>query len=404
MFRNLLVIALTLVAAGLACSDAAGRSLSRRLPQMAAELPLASGFVQSGAANIVLAKGLGAGLFETVDLSPADAREVGILSRSGYRKEPLNSEAVRNLALLASSQGERAEATRLMRIAAELTKRDLGTNIWLAGDYARLGDLETSLDMYDQGLRTSARAQELIIPAMIQRLEDPSLVEPLIRLLAKSPPWMLEFWGVAPHHPRAHESLGRIRLALAERRIPVGPVQDRILVQTLASSGNLAAATKLLNLLEPAQVSRTDAVRNAEFDHPPDYLPFDFQPLFDASLTSEIDDRAGTLRILVFGGGSGLAARQIVALPAPRYRLIAEAAEWEPAQRGLVYFKLACAEPGKAAETPPITLEAASLSVAVAKPLAGCVHHWLMIYAAPSPGEGASAVVLDRVSLVPTGG
>jgi len=401
MLRQLAFAAIALALAGLAASDAIGRSLSRRLPQMAAELPFASGFNQSGAASMMLAKGMGSGLFENVDLSPAEARKVERLSRAGYRSEPLNYEAVRNLALMASDAGQREDATRLMRIAAELTKRDVGANIWLAGDYARLGDIEASLDMYDQGLRTSARAQELIIPAMIQRLEDPSLVEPLIRLLAKRPPWLTEFWTAAPRYLQAHENLARIRLALADRDVAVGPAPDRALIEALASTGHIAAASELVDRLAPGRGRSVEAVRNGGFDRAPDFLPFDFQPQFDASLTSELDNRAGTLRISVFGGGSGPAARQLVALPATRYRLVAKAKDWDSAQRGLVYFKLACAERDKAGETAPVYLESASLSATIRKPLANCTHHWLTIYAAPSPREGASSVALDSVSLRP---
>lgn len=401
MLRAVAFVLLSLTAAGLAASDAAGRALAKRLPHVAAQLPFASGFAKSGAANVLLAKGLGGGLFETIDLPPADQRRVAALSRAGYRAEPLNHEAVRNLALLAASGGQADRATRLMRIAEGLSKRDVGANIWLAGDYARRGEVAASLAMYDQGLRTSAQARELIIPAMIRQLGNPALVDPVVQLLAQNPPWLGHFWAAAPRYVDVHANLGRIRLALANRGVKVDADHDRALVEALAATGNVGVAAELVRRLAPRRGARGDVVRNAGFDDPPDYLPFDFETMFDASLTADLDDRAGVLRVSVFGEGSGPAARQLVVLPAQRYRLVVRARDWNADQQGLLYFKLACAERGRSGETAPVVLRAASLSATLAKPVAGCVHHWLTIYAAPSPGGRTATAALDRVSLLP---
>lgn len=398
MIRGYIILGLTLAAAALAGSDALGRAINQRLPEVASNLPTARGFDKSRLASVTLAPGLEGGLLKDIKLAPAELRRVAALSREGYRREPLNSDAIRNLALLAHNEGRIGDARLLMRAAVRLTKRDLAVNIWLADDYARLGQIGPSLDMYDQGLRSSARAQELIIPAMIQSLGSEEMVQPLVDLLSKRPPWQAEFWAAAPRYNNAHGNLARIRLALADRKIPAPANSDRELVEALAGSGHVALASALVDRLAPPEPDRRNEVRNAEFSRAQRFLPFDWQPMFDGSLTSDLDPRAGTLRISVYGEGGGTAARQLVALPGGSYRLVAKAANWNPGQSGRLYFRLRCAEPGKTAESNPIPLVSERLSVLI-KPAAGCTYHWLTVYITPSDQGGENAVTLDSVSL-----
>jgi len=113
-----------------------------------------------------------------------------------------------------------------------------------------------------------------------------------------------------------------------------------------------------------------------------------------------LDSRAGVLRIAVFSDGSGPAASQLVALPRSAYVLEARARDWTAAQSDQVYFKLRCAEHAASAESKPIPVRRASMSVLISKLSPACTYHWLTVFAAPSRGEGDRTVELDRVTLV----
>lgn len=396
MIRALLAGILTLFTAVVVGSDSLGRSFQVRLPQVAASLPTADGFSLSAKASLVLAGGMKEAITATIKLDRAQKEEIGRLSRAGLRKEPLNDEALRNLALLANDAGRPGEARRLMRASVEITKRNFAASMWLALDYARLGRLDTSLAMYDQALRSNRQAQELIIPAMAKSLNADQMVAPITRLLLRNPAWLDEFWASAPRFADAHRNLARVRLTLAKRHVRIAPASNRELIEALASTGHFAEAEELIASLGGGR----SIVRNTEFDRQPEYLPFDWQPRFDASLTAELDSRAGVLRISMFGDSSGPAASQIVALPADAYRLEVRAKDWTVAQSGLVYFKVRCAEAGNNAESLPITLDRGQMAIALTKPSSSCRYNWLTIYAAPSQREGEASVALDRVAVV----
>lgn len=400
MIRALLAGVLTLFAVAVVGSDALGRSQQKRLPQFAAELPTANGFDLSAEASRALALGMKDGITARIKLNRAQKDEIGKLSRAAQRKEPLNHEALRNLALLADDAGRTREARQLMRASAEITKRNFAANMWLALDYAKLGQIDTSLAMYDQGLRSNSQAQEIIIPAMAQSLKADQMVAPITRLLLRKPPWLADFWASAPRFTDAHRNLATIRLELAKRNVPIDPASNRMLIEALAGTGHFAEVNELIARLGGGQPGRQPIVRNAEFDRQPEYLPFDWQPRFNASLTSELDSRAGVLRISMFGDGSGPAASQLVALPANAYRLEVRADNWTAAQSGQVYFRLRCAEEGNAGESLPIRLDRAQLAVALTKPSSSCTYNWLTIFAAPSRRTGEASVALDRVALV----
>lgn len=400
MIRTLFAGVLTLVAAAVVGSDALGRSLQKRLPIVAADLPTADGFALSAKANLLLARGMREGITAPITLSRPEKERIRRLSRAALRKEPLNDEALRNLALLAGDAGRTKEARRLMRASAEITQRNFAANMWLALDYAKLGQIDNSLAMYDQGLRSNSQAQEIVIPAMAKSLKADQMVAPVTRLLLRKPPWLADFWASAPRFTEAHRNLARIRLELAKRNVPIAPASNRILIEALAATGHFAEASELIGRLGGSGPGRQPIVRNAEFDRQPEYLPFDWQLSFNASLTSDLDSRAGVLRISMFGEGSGPAAGQLVTLPASAYRLEVRADNWAPSQRGQIYFKLRCAEAGNTGESLPIRLDRATMAVAVTKPSSSCIHNWLTIFAAPSQRTGEAVVALDRVALI----
>ena len=396
MIRAVFAAVLTLFAAALVGSDALGRSLRMRLPQVAADLPTAGGFDLSAKASLMLAKGMKEGIIAPIKLEHSQKEEIGRLSRAALRQEPLNDEALRNLALLANDAGRTKEARRLMRASVEITKRNLAASMWLALDDAKLGRMDASLAMYDQGLRANSQAQELVIPAMAQSLKADRMVAPITRLLLRNPPWLADFWASAPRFNDAHRNLAKIRLELAKRNVRIDPASNRTLIEALAGTGHFAEAEDLIARLGGGRA----IVRNAEFDRQPEYLPFDWQPRFDASLTAELDSRAGVLRISTFGDSSGPAASQLVALPATAYRLEVRVKDWEASQSRLIYFKVRCAEAGNNSESLPIALDLGQLAVALNKPASSCTYNWLTIFAAPSKREGAASVALDRVALV----
>ena len=404
MLRAIPFIAATLAVAAFAASDATGRSLQRTVPQLVVQLPTADGFSRSKLASVILAGGMQKTIIDRLDLTHDRKVAVARLSHSAYAMEPLDATAVRNLGLLNRDAGREGRALALLNVAQRMTKRDSAVNSLLALHYAQAGDIDRALSMYDQALRTSTRARETVIPAMIQQMKSPDMVDPVARLLMRRPPWADHFWAAAPRYTDSHLALGAVRLALAHRGIAIQPSADRELVAALASSGNADLAYRVMRRVATDAREPSGVVRNAGFDRAPDFLPFDWSTYFDGSMTTDIDPRAGLLRVSVFGEGGGQAARQMVLLPDATYQLDAVARDWTHSQSGKIYFKVRCANPNTPSESPPVQMTAAKFSARIARPREGCVANWLTIYASPVDGPEGAALTIDSVMLSPATG
>ena len=399
--RTWSIIAVTLAVAAISGADALNHAGGRLFPELARTLPVNDGFAETRWAESVIARNFKPGAVPKLVLDGHERRQVVRLVRDGYRREPLNNGALRDLALVYDSDGRHAKARRLMRASERLSKRDSATNAWLAGDYGRLGRSSEALKYYDQALRTSSQAQDMVLPAMIDSLKDDRLVLPVVELLRKRPPWQNLFWGIAPRYRGSLANLAKVRLEIARSGIPVDRQYDRTLIAELGSARQFAAATALVRILTPAVEAQSEVVYNADFNRSPDYQPFDWELSLNTFLTTEIDPRAGVLRISTFADGSGTVARQIVALPAQVYTLSVKAVDWDELDKNALYMRLDCAERGSSGDSRPIYVNRADFRQGIRKPQSGCIYYALTLYATEQPQQTNNVITLDLISLVP---
>lgn len=401
LMRTWSIAAAMLAVAAISGADALNHAGGRLFPELARMLPVNDGFAETRWAESVMAHNLKPGTPPKLVLDGHERSQVVRLVRDGYRREPLNNGALRDLALVYDSDGRPVKARRLMRASERLTKRDFATNAWLAGDYDRLGRSSEALTYYDQALRTSSQAQDMVLPAMIDSLKDDRLVLPVVELLSKRPPWQNLFWGIAPRYRGSLANLAKVRLEIARSGISVDRQYDRTLIAELGSARQFAAATALVRILTPAVAAQSEVVYNPDFNRSPDYQPFDWELSLNTFLTTEIDPRAGVLRISTFADGSGIVARQIVALPAQVYTLSVKAVDWDELDKNALYMRLDCAERGSSGDSRPIYFNRADFRQGIRKPQSGCIYYALTLYAAEQPQQMNNVVTLDRISLIP---
>jgi hypothetical protein len=402
---SLLIAAASLAAAVFAGADAWVRAHERTAPQMSAHVPVPNGFALAKRAERIVAAAFR--VPETPNAEPVltltkGQRETAIeLSMTGYVQEPLNPTALRTLAFIADADDNRPRARRLMTVASHLTRRDLATNAWLGQDYARLGDEDNALLASDQALRSSERAQELILPVLLDYLRNDEVVPPVVELLSQEPLWQDAFWASAPRFSASLGNLARVREAVARDGIKVRPEYDRTLVSELANHGHLASAERLVHLLAADDRADDEVIRNGEFDTVTAFEPFGWELFFDSSLSTDLSQSQGVLRVSTFADGGGRAARQAVSLPRDVYTLIVKADEWDQLDERALYVRLDCAEVRNPPATTPIAIDRPSLSVTFRKPQANCTYYWLTIFARSREDRRDNVVTLDRISLRP---
>jgi hypothetical protein len=314
----------------------------------------------------------------------------------------MNVVAVRNLGLLAQASGDLETARKDMDVARSLTRRDLWTDAWIANDRALSNQIPQALRSYDEALRSSARAQTLLLPVLLQNLKNDALVQPVITLLKQRPPWQIEFWGEAPHYADSLLNLARIRDAVAESGIEIPRNYDKTLVAELANHRHFVEAEKLNSELSGKnKKTGSEVLYNAHFDQQAGFEPFDWQFFFDSNLSADLRTSAGVLQISTFSDGGGAVARQLVSLPGDVYTLSARAKQWNRLDQNSFYFRLDCAEVQEPATSRPIWLDRADLNVTFRKPQAGCRYYWLTLFAVPQRSREDNVLTLEDISLLP---
>jgi hypothetical protein len=151
------------------------------------------------------------------------------LAREAYAVDPLEVSTLRTIALNAVQQGADDRGRQLMRLAAQISKRDELVNLWLAQDYARSGDVGPMTASFDHALRTSARAREVAMKPVVDALASAESHVPLGDLLARRPEWEGAFWREFARNPVALANAAKF-FATTKITMDRVPAEDRQLL------------------------------------------------------------------------------------------------------------------------------------------------------------------------------
>ena len=143
------------------------------------------------------------------------AAEARALSLAALRTEPLNGDALRNLAMLERSEGRGDAAHQLLLLGERLSRRDTRTSFLLADDFARRSDLAPAIARLDQAMRTSNSARRTLLPALLQAMDMPGAVPLVARMLGTGVNWEADFWAAAPASSDALPQITQLRVQRA---------------------------------------------------------------------------------------------------------------------------------------------------------------------------------------------
>lgn len=368
---------------GAVCSWLSAGAALDLVNEQRAQMPLAGAASHSGFA---LADRAMAGLAD-------DAADAHALSIAALAKEPLAGGAVRNLAMLDDSNVD------LLLLAQRISRRDMHTSFQLANAYAQRGETTPALAQLDQAMRTSRTARRTMLPALFDVLGAPTAVPLVAQMLASNVSWEDDFWAAAPAADAALPQLASLRAMRAEAGYQAVLSHDRALFRALVRGRQFAAAQQLASALHGTDKSRIGAVHNASFARAPVIGPFDWDLRQTSGVTAYLDQQNRQLRLQSFGGGEGLAARQLVTLPGDTYQLQLRASEWDPRDAASLSIHLTCAERSEKALL--VQIDAAQFTQTIRKSSADCRYYWLDVMLAPQVDRRENTVLLDSIALYP---
>lgn len=361
-------------------ANTAADNLARSDPEAALE------WQATNAAALVALAGEGV----TATAPPGDAAEVRALAERALAATPLEIRPLAVLALLAERDGRRADASRLMALAAARSRRDGYVQIWSFYDAARQADFATAVAHADALLRTRGHLRSEIAPTLIAFSVDPEANAAVVAALADDPPWRGWYLGELA---RQTDDPGIAYAIYADLGKTANPPTDAELfayLDQLVRVGRFEQAylTWIAFLPEERRQAITYAY-NGDFEYPPSGLPFDWTiGRITGAATGIVetgDDDIGHAVRIEFANRRVpyRHLRKLLMLPPGVYRLSGRArAQDLDNDRGLVW-QIACAEGDKQllGETEAVrgTADWHGVSATFDVPHTGCRAQWLTL-------------------------
>lgn len=307
------------------------------------------------------------------------------LASAALLQEPVSANAARVLGFVASQDGQEARALRLMRYAESLSRRDVGTQLWLLEYAVKKGDIADALRHYDIAMRTSVETRATLLPILVSAAADPSISTLLADRLAQRPAWWRDFLDrFIADNVRPPAQLAYI---IASLKLRPDVDEERGLLSFGMSRLIEAKAYPLARKLFVDTTKDRHALQNGDFEADRDLPPFAWIFATDADLGAfreRGDDaaRGNVLRFTAAAARGGEVARQFLTLPAGKYRI--QLAGSPPAKgTGEISLRLQCVDGRSLGEQ---ALLASTLSLDVDVP-ADCPAQSL-VFAARGLGDG----------------
>lgn len=369
-----------------------------RQPQLALGAMPTNGFALPQAAVRAAAAQVGDNPGKLTKVSISGAQREAALD--GYRREPLASQGLAIAAIAAENHGNAAKARALMGAALELSRRDSLVNGWAVLDASRRNDLEAVIAGLNRSMTTNPAAASIYVPAMVKSLEQGASIAVLARILARRPPWELEFWRAAVVAPQSVGNAGKLRVSL-DRRAEEDKEIDRALLAALAARREFATATLLYRAhSDGPRTGPGQIVRNADFAATPVWPPFDWYIMSTGEYGGTIARDGKGLAVEALPGNGGVVARQLVIIPAKPMRLRAALTHSFERDGNRLAIRLQCAT------TDAQVFEAEFTARTFARDVAptACRYHWLDVIVRPGIAENREPLALRRIEIIPRAG
>lgn len=384
--RTALAIAASVLAWLTIANGLAGIAASTN-PQLAHQVAPFDGRANATLADLMLQSGGGA-------KPPAS---VANYARRAIARDPLSISAYRVLGLIADLDKRPDQAAALLHYAGRLSRRDMGTQLWLIQDAVNRNDTSAALAQFDVSLRAIPESHAFLFPILAHALEDDEYVQPVTRVLASGPNWMEEFGAYAINNGIATTNLAQVFANLKSKISVKNSSLPQLLVNELIARDKAIAAYRYNAALFGQPNTQAD-VNDPNFALPGGLTPFAWILRQDGDVFVRGNEPG--IRISAQNGRGGVVASQLVALVPARYRLITKGHYARTGADQLVW-QLSCVGPsgsmlGRASVVAAAQDQIVESQVVVPE---GCPMQWLRLELAPTDEPGSFQGQVTSVSL-----
>ena len=329
--------------------------------------------------------------------NPTNGRVRALVSRA-LGRDLTQVPAIELRALDLAVSGRPAEARRLFELSNQLSRRSLPTRLWLIQDAVDRGNVAGALRHFDIALRTTTDAQPILFPVLGKASADPTLTEPLARMLDRPSDWRLMYLNWAVANSKDVTSTARVVAHMRDSEFVVSSGIDQRLIERLASARGFAEA-RLLN----QRFGRSSAgIADPNFADPGARYPFGWGLVSNASLGAEriLSGSSSMLGYRAAPANSGQVAAQLLTLVPGKYAL-----NVRTGLRGTgtpPYWSVLCGD-GSGGELARVEQPLAANGTAGTTFVvpAGCSAQWLTLRVRPAADAAEQSGAVASVSISP---
>lgn len=251
--------------------------------------------------------------------------------------EPLNSRAIRLLAIAAQQRGDSAEALKLATLTEDLSRRDGTAQLILVGEIAAQPDASIAqiLTHIDRALLVHPQLRDRVRPAMVQVLADEEARAAMAPYVRKASPWLPEVLFYVVSETNGAENVANLLLeSKGNSPVMIPEIVDEHLYSTLYQNNQFE---KLKELFLAANPDRSELLSDPSLGLAS--LQRELGPLVwqfgnTANIGAELlgAGREAALSVYALPGEQGIAVRRMMVLKPGSYEIqpVVEPATNEP--------------------------------------------------------------------------
>lgn len=275
----------------------------------------------------------------------ADRARANRLAREGLAAEPLSVKALTALALNTQIDGKTDEARRLFAHSDALSRRELGTRLWLIEDAVGRNDVKGALRHYDIALRTEKNAPDLLFPVLAQAITDAGISGALADVLQSKPAWGENFTTYLATSGEVPTASAILLRNLSHRGVPVNATSQTGVVNLLFRAGKFDESWNYYHSFRANADRRQSRDPNFALELEAPSI-FDWVPIMnEAGVSASIQHAGANDGMFEFAAPSstgGVVLQQVQLLPPGRYRLDGVSAKIEQPSATLPYWRISC--------------------------------------------------------------
>lgn len=329
---------------------------------------------------------------------------VSQLAMNALEKQAINAKALRILGYAADARGDGVQAERFVRMAARLSRREPGAQLWLIEASARNGDVAQTLVHYDIALRTKPDTQTILFPRLLNAIEDREIRAALKPYIRGKNDWAPAFLYFANANSKNLPVLVDLIIetgGLADEES--AKRQELGLLDRLVAESYFAEARRLYLQMPGAKPVRLTSAAFDASDRDARFGPMGWQllegPDAGGGFTGSGSDQQTRLAIYANSATTRPVASKLLYLKPGKYLFSARLANLDRGDDGFLRWQLRCPAIGSTAAWTIDSINA-SLRAELLVP-ANCPVQFLDLIASGGKGQTGLEATIASVSLAP---